>query len=190
MPHQAATSQPAAVPLPNLECVRMSQADDTIISVCLEVTTLSPSTCEIKVNGSTIGFIGRVPFGFTASAGTCPETATPRGQFDLWDKAAAALLRPPATSHHNGPRQMANGPSVVERPRRHTGQANHYRRVLCDQLERFLGAEKRIRDEDKDGAARTPMAMTATTCQWESPRQAGESPCASPARRTSAGCPG
>ncbi|HEV7185873.1 MAG TPA: hypothetical protein VGN33_15370 [Leifsonia sp.] len=70
----------------------MIQADDTITNVVLEVNTISPACCEVKVSGSTIGYVGCDLHCFTASTGTCPESATPRGTFDLWDKAAAELL--------------------------------------------------------------------------------------------------
>lgn len=107
--HRLPTSQTdARARVQKLKCVRLVRADDTIISVGLEVTALSPTTCEIRIDGSTIGYIGRGLHAFSAFAGTCPESATPFGKFDLWDQAAAALICPAVTAQHAGTTRQAS----------------------------------------------------------------------------------
>ncbi|MFE4951641.1 hypothetical protein ACFQ9V_16205 [Leifsonia sp. NPDC056665] len=72
--------------------IRMIGADDTIVSVILDVSPIRAETDEIRLGGAVIGYITRAEHRFIASASQRPGSTRTAGTFDLWDKAAAELL--------------------------------------------------------------------------------------------------
>ncbi|MFE4469691.1 hypothetical protein ACFRFH_12830 [Leifsonia sp. NPDC056824] len=72
--------------------IRMIGADDTIVSVVLDVSRLRAETDEIRLGGSVIGYVTRAEHCFIASTSPRPGPTRTTGTFDLWDQAAAELL--------------------------------------------------------------------------------------------------
>ncbi|MEN2742025.1 hypothetical protein ABCS02_29940 [Microbacterium sp. X-17] len=70
----------------------MIGADDTIVSVVLDVSRIRAETDELRLGGAVIGYVTRAEHCFIASASPRPGTAGAAGTFDLWDQAAAELL--------------------------------------------------------------------------------------------------
>jgi hypothetical protein len=79
-------------PLTHASRIRLIGADDTIVSVILDVSRIRAETDEIRLGGSIIGYVTRAEHCFIASAGRRPGSAHTAGTFDLWDQAAAELL--------------------------------------------------------------------------------------------------
>lgn len=72
--------------------VRLEWFDDRIRTIQLTVIDLDDLTEELRLDGETIGFIGRADRVFVAHTGTRLDRAEECGQYLLWDKAASILV--------------------------------------------------------------------------------------------------